>query len=107
MPNEIAFTPNSCGELQPRSLDRLIAELATLRGIPITTVPRTLFDLAGVLSRRQVERAIHETEVHRLWDPLSLQDLIARYPRARGIADLRAVMRERDGASSVPRDEIE
>jgi Transcriptional regulator, AbiEi antitoxin/Protein of unknown function (DUF559) len=82
-------------------------EITTLRGIPITTVPRTLFDLAAVLPRRQLTRAIHEAEVERLWDRLSLHDLIARYPRARGTANLRAVLRDREGASEVPRDEIE
>jgi hypothetical protein len=48
---------------------------------PGTTVPRTLFDLAAVLVRHQVERAINEADVRRLTDPLSLADLLARYPR--------------------------
>jgi hypothetical protein len=46
-------------------------EVTSERGIPVTTVPRTLFDLASVLPRSQVERAINEAEVRRLDDPLS------------------------------------
>jgi very-short-patch-repair endonuclease len=60
-------------------------------------VPRTLFDLAAVLSRRQVERALNEVEVQGLTNPLSIPDLLARYPRRRGSAVLRALLD--DGAA--------
>ena len=53
-------------------------------GIPVTTVPRTLFDLAGVVSQRQLERAVNEAEIRRLWDPLSLPDLLERAPAPPG-----------------------
>ncbi len=62
-------------------------------GIPVTSAFRTLFDLAGMLTRRQLERALHEAEVQRLTDTLSLPDLLARYPRQRGAANLRALLR--------------
>jgi very-short-patch-repair endonuclease len=58
----------------------------------VTSVARTQFDLAGVLSKRQLERALHEAEVQRLTDRLSLPDLLARYPRRRGAANLRALL---------------
>ena len=38
-------------------------EIALIEGIPVTTVPRTLLDMAGVVARRELERAIHEAEV--------------------------------------------
>ena len=60
-------------------------------GIPVTTVPRTLLDLAAVLPPRRLERAVNEAEVQRLTDPLSLDDLLARHPRARGTRALRAI----------------
>jgi hypothetical protein len=41
-------------------------------GIPVTTVPRTILDLAATLPERAVERCINEAEIRRLWDPLSL-----------------------------------
>lgn len=38
-------------------------ERTVVDGIPVTTVPRTILDLAAVASRRQVERALNEVEV--------------------------------------------
>jgi very-short-patch-repair endonuclease len=67
-------------------------EIEDLRGIPVTSPPRTLLDLATVLPRRGLERALHEAEVRRLTGRLSLPDLLARYPRRRGTADLRALL---------------
>ena len=61
-------------------------------GIPVTSVARTQLDLAGALSKRGLERAMHEVEVRGLTDRLSLQDLLERYPRRRGAANLRALL---------------
>lgn len=58
----------------------------------ITSMPRTLLDLAAVLPKRQLERALHEAEVRRLTDRLSLPTLLERYPRRRGAANLRALL---------------
>jgi hypothetical protein len=66
--------------------------------VPVTSVSRTLLDLAAVLSKRQLERAMNEAEVLRLTDRLSLPDLLDRYPRRRGTAILRALLR--DGAAN-------
>jgi very-short-patch-repair endonuclease len=63
-----------------------------LVGIPVTSVARTQFDLAAVLPKRGLERAMHEAEVKGLTDRLSLWDLLERYPRRRGAANLRAVL---------------
>jgi predicted transcriptional regulator of viral defense system len=59
-------------------------EVTVVRGVPVTTVPRTLFDLAAVLDRHRLERAANEAEARRLADPLSLDDLLLRYPRRPG-----------------------
>jgi very-short-patch-repair endonuclease len=67
-------------------------EVTTHPGIPVTTVPRTLFDLAAVVSPGQLSRAVNEAEIRRLWDPLSLHDLLSRHPRRPGAAALRAVL---------------
>jgi very-short-patch-repair endonuclease len=69
-------------------------EVTEVRGIPVTTVPRTLLDLAAVLPAHQVERAINEAEIQRLTDPLSLPALLARYPGRRGVRTLRAILGE-------------
>ncbi len=64
-------------------------------GIPVTSVHRTIFDLAGMSRRRQVERAMNEAEVRRLTDRLSIPDLLERHPRARGAATLRELLAAR------------
>jgi very-short-patch-repair endonuclease len=77
-------------------------EVTTARGVPITTPTRTLFDLAAVVPRIQVERAIHEADVQRRNDHLSLPDLLKRYPRRRGAGTIRAILR--DGARRTRRE---
>jgi hypothetical protein len=79
-------------------------EVTAMRGIPVTTVPRTLFDLAAVLPRSQVERAINEAEMRPLTDPLSLADLVRRHCGRKGIATIKAILR--DGAAFT-RSELE
>jgi very-short-patch-repair endonuclease len=60
--------------------------------IPVTTVARTLFDLAGVLTPQQLEAAITEAEGRRLGSPTSLADLVARHPHHRGVAALKTIL---------------
>jgi very-short-patch-repair endonuclease len=59
-------------------------EAAWVRGIPVTSVPRTMFDLAGMLKEREVERAWNEMEVRKYTDRLSVPDLLERYPGRKG-----------------------
>jgi len=61
-------------------------------GIPVTTVPRTVFDLAAISSVDRVESAIRQVEYRRLYDRLSLVDMIDRYPRRRGVGRLRMAL---------------
>jgi hypothetical protein len=82
-------------------------ERTVVDGIPVTTVPRTILDLAAVGSRRQVERALNEVEVQGLTDPLSVPDLLARYPRRRGTAVLRDLLDEGAEAGGVTRNDFE
>jgi predicted transcriptional regulator of viral defense system len=63
-------------------------------GIPVTTVARTLLDLAAVLDPHQLNRALERAEALRLADPTPLVGLIARYPGRRGIANLREALKE-------------
>jgi hypothetical protein len=82
-------------------------EVALVRGIRVTSVPRTLLDLAAILDRRQVARAVEQAEVRRLTDPLSLPDLLVRYPHRRGVATIRAILAEERAGSTVTRSELE
>jgi hypothetical protein len=81
---------------RPRINARRVAlpddEITVHRGIPVTTPARTLFDLAAVLTRQQLEAAITEAEIKRLTSPTSLADLIARHPGRRGTANLRRIL---------------
>jgi very-short-patch-repair endonuclease len=61
-------------------------------GIPVTTVPRTIFDLAATESADVVESMLREMEFRRLWDRLSLWDLVERYPGRRGVRKVRAAL---------------
>jgi very-short-patch-repair endonuclease len=82
-------------------------ERAVRDGIPVTSAARTLFDLAAILPRGPLERAIHEAEVQRLGGPLSLDDLLARYPGRRGTRALRAILAARSLGLNVPRNDFE
>lgn len=82
-------------------------ERTAVDGIPVTTVPRTVLDLAAVGSRRQVERALNELEVRGLTDRLSIPDLLARYPRRRGSAVLRELLAESAETHGVTRRKLE
>jgi very-short-patch-repair endonuclease len=82
-------------------------ERTVVEGISVTTVPRTVLDLAAVGSRREVERALNEVEVRGLTDPLSIPDLLARYPGRRGTATLRELLREGAEAAGPTRNDFE
>jgi very-short-patch-repair endonuclease len=82
-------------------------EVTRVHGIQVTTVPRTLFDLAAILPRHQVEQTINEAEVRRITDPLSLVDLVDRYPRRHGVATIKAILATLDSGARVTRSEFE
>jgi very-short-patch-repair endonuclease len=63
-------------------------EVVRVRGIPVTSVPRTMFDLAGMLAVRDVERAWNEMEVREYKDRLSIPTLLERYPGRKGSLEL-------------------
>ena len=69
-----------------------VDEITAVRGIPVTTVPRSILDLAAIRPRHEVEAALREAEVRRLYDPLSLGDLVERHPGHRGSGAVRAVL---------------
>ena len=67
-------------------------EVTTRAGIPVTTVARTLLDLAAVLARHDVESAFHEAEYQHRTDLISLDALVAHYPRRRGTATINRIL---------------
>lgn len=79
-----------------RHFAALPADEVTRRdGIPVTIVPRTIFDLAADEPVDRVEHALRESERLRLHDALSLQHLLDRYPRRKGSRTVRECLRRR------------
>jgi very-short-patch-repair endonuclease len=61
-------------------------------GIPVTSVPRTIFDLAATEPVDVVKELLREAEYRQLWDRLSLPDLVERYPGKRGVRKVQAAL---------------
>jgi very-short-patch-repair endonuclease len=65
----------------------------TVKGkIPVTTVPRTIFDLAATEPLDVVKALLREAEFLELHDRLSLWDLVERYPGRRGIRKVKVAL---------------
>lgn len=75
-----------------RTLDLAPQDVATVAGVPVTSVARTLVDLAGVVRPASLARAIHEAEVQRALDVEAIADVMRRLPRRRGVAALRKLL---------------
>jgi hypothetical protein len=60
-------------------------ERTVIDGIPVTTLPRTLIDLAAVLRLDQLRYAFHEAERRDLLDMAELERVRARFKRRRGL----------------------
>ena len=83
-------------------------EVIASRAIPVTTISRTLFDLAAVLSRHSLEHAMREAERLRLHDTLSLEALLLRHPGRRGAASVKECLhRLRELPRGITRGELE
>lgn len=61
-------------------------------GIPVTSLPRTIFDLAATEPLGEVKRLLREMEFKELRDRLSIWDLVERYPGRRGIRKVTAAL---------------
>jgi hypothetical protein len=68
------------------------ADVTRLGPLAITTIARTLVDLAGVLRADALERAVHEAEVARLLDVVAVDAALARAPGRGGAAALRRLL---------------
>lgn len=81
-------------------------EISTVEGVPVTSPGRTLCDLASVLSRRELERAVARAERLELIDAPELRKLVERQRGRPGGPLLRSVL-ERDGGPAFTRSEAE
>lgn len=83
------------------------ADRTRRHGIPVTTVARTLLDLAEVLHLRQLERVVDEAERLRLFDLRAVEETCRRNPGRRGLRPLRALMKQERPPPPETRSELE
>lgn len=79
-------------------------------GIPVTSVARTLVDLAGVVGKQTLAAALNEAERGSMLDVGAIERVLERTRgrRGRGHANLRAVLREyREHGPALTRSELE
>ncbi len=82
-------------------------EITNVGGIPVTSPPRTVLDIAASSTMGELERALNEMEVRGITDELSIPDLLERYPRKRGSAKLRGLLDDRAEARGITRSRLE
>jgi len=83
-------------------------EVTLEEGIPVTSVPRTIFDLAATEDVDSVASMLRESEYRNLWDRLSLPDLVERYRGRRGVRKVRlALQRITEEPSGRKRSKLE
>jgi very-short-patch-repair endonuclease len=73
--------------------------------VPVTSIARTLLDLAAVLGRRELERTVNEAEALRIFDGEELKELLLRHPRHGGGPVLAEILDA--GFSGVTKSELE
>lgn len=86
-----------------RSRTLLLQDATAARGLPVTTAPRTLFDLAAICSRNQLRGLVIDALQRRRVRFSALVDICHRIPVARGRRRFRRVLHEvdRDQCDSV------
>jgi hypothetical protein len=57
---------------------------AVIDGIPVTSLARTIVDLADVLTERELAEVVHESEVLRLFDLGAIERVLDRLPGRKG-----------------------
>jgi hypothetical protein len=89
--------PTTAGRRRPGLLVHRVRALpaddvTSLHGIPVTTVPRILLDLAPRLKPADLARACHEAWIHHRVGPEAVEACIARNPGKKGAAKLRRAL---------------
>jgi very-short-patch-repair endonuclease len=93
-PEVTTSTERRVAGVRTRRSRRIDAEDRTMyRGIPITSVARTLVDLSGTLGADELARACHEAGVRYRTTPYKVAAALARRPNSPGTGTLRQVLR--------------
>jgi predicted transcriptional regulator of viral defense system len=93
------FTAHRCRNLDPRDVTRY-------RGIPITTVPRTLIDLAGTLTAPQLANVIHEAAFRNRFSEQATRTAMQR-AGGRALSTLHAALQAHASGSAGTRSDLE
>jgi len=83
------------------------ADVTLVDGIPVTTVARTLVDLAAILNPAQLERALNQAAIKKLIRVQDLQDAVERARGQKGIGNLRALLERWHPLTVLTRSELE
>ncbi len=75
--------------------------------IAVTSVSRTLLDLAGMLAPGPLERAVERSLALRLFDLRAVQSLLDANPRRRGVATLTRILEQVHDEPPLTRSELE
>jgi hypothetical protein len=90
-----------------RSSTLSTTEVTRHAGIPVTSVARTLVDLAEVVAPRALERAVEQAEIVRRLDAHTLEAVIAAHPRRPGCVRMRRVLDAYAVGTALTRSELE
>lgn len=82
-------------------------DITTVDGIPATTIPRTLLDLAAVVGRRALERALDRAEQLRVFDLRALEDQLRRNPGHPGAGRLGRALATHTAGDTITDSELE
>jgi hypothetical protein len=90
-----------------RSCTLTSADITTVDGIPCTTPARTLLDLAAVVDRRSLERALEQAEIMEVLDLSALGAQVQRNHTTLAGRRLRAVLADYAGGTAPTESEFE
>jgi predicted transcriptional regulator of viral defense system len=82
-------------------------EVTTRHAIPVTTPARTLLDLAAILDRRRLHRALDQTEILELTDYPALDAIARRHASHKGASKLRRALTEHTAGTTLTRSDLE
>jgi hypothetical protein len=84
-----------------RSTTLTPADITIVDAVPVTTHARTALDLAAVVRRRAVERALDQAEILEVFDLNALEDQLDRNPHHPGAPILKAILAEHAAGTTV------
>ena len=93
--------------IRPHRADLPEDERAIEAGIPVTSVSRTLLDLAATLQPDELTRALEQAEALRLQDELPVLAAVQRHTGRRGAGALATALAQARWSGGMPKSELE